>query len=919
MRQSVARFETVWRDEAVDAGEMRVSATAPARLARSLPFGRYRLEVTDADGMGAVSYRFRAGWAGVESAEIPDRIDVAADRRNFAAGEVARLRITPPFAGPATVAVLTDRVVSLREITLAEAGTEIEVPVDPAWGPGAYVAVTGYHPGERREGQPRRALGLTWLGLDPAPRRLEVAIDAPERIRPRQRIALPITIANASGAAMVTLAAVDEGILRLTDFASPDPVAHFLGRRALGVDIRDDFGRLIAPAEGALAVLRQGGDGGFAQMGVQPPQKLVSLFSGLVPVGADGRAIIPLDIPDFAGELRLMAVAWDGARIGAASRAMTVRDQVVAEAALPRFLAPGDSMRLSVLLHNLELPAGEIVAELSTAGGLVLDGPNRLAARLAMGERTSATTMLRAEQGGEGILRLRVTGPEGFSILRESRITMRPARPSMTEMVMGDLAAGAERQVAPPLDRFVPGTARAQASFGAAVRYDAVAALRAVEAFPLACLEQTASRVLALSAGLLAAGDADAALRLQGAVDAMLDRQRYDGAFGLWSANAEAQPWLTPFAVEALLRARMAGASLPEAALRDALRFLDDAVEDAAEATAEERAAQAYRLHALALGGRVRLGAARRLWESASAMPTALSLAQLGAVFARGGDTARAEAAFAAALARSGRGWWGFDYGSAMRDALAVAVLLKESGVLADRLAQVMGVLPGQNFTPETTSTQEQGWAVLAAARLGQGMRPAQVSINGQTLPAAPVITAPLEGPAVLRNLGEASLWHMIATTGIPREALPAARQGLRLTRHFYGLDGKPLNLDTLRMGDSFILLLEARADADGVYQILLQQGLPAGFEITGRFSAAGEVAALPFLGSLTAIDSQPALDDRFAAAVTLNAEAPQARIAVRLRAVTAGSFELPGGEAREMYRPGLFARQNTGRITIQP
>jgi uncharacterized protein YfaS (alpha-2-macroglobulin family) len=711
---------------------------------------------------------------------------------------------------------------------------------------------------------------------------------------------------------------VDEGILRLTGFASPDPVAHFLGRRRLGVDIRDDYGRLLAPAEGALALLRQGGDGGLAGMGIQPPQKLVSLFSGPVRVGADGTAVIALEIPDFAGELRLMAVAWEGNRIGAASRPMIVRDQAVVEAALPRFLAPGDTARLPVLMHNIELPAGEIVAELSTEGALAIEGPTRLTAQLATGERAAPATGLRALSGGEGLLRLRLSGPEGFNVTRESRITIRPARSLLTEVQSAELPGGAEREVAPALDRFIPGTARAELSLGAVVRYDAAASLRAVEAFPLACLEQSASRAIALSAGLFTPAGGDHVARLQAAVLAILDRQRFDGAFGLWSANAEAELWLTPFAVEALLRARAAGATLPEAAVNDALRFLDDAVGDTGETTPEERAAQAYRLHALAMAGRVRLGAARRMMESAGDMPTPLSLAQLGAVFARGGDRARAEQAFNAALSRLGRRWWSFDYGTAQRDALAVATLLKESGLLVDRLAALMGVLPGQNFTPETTSTQEQGWAVLAAARLGQGMRPIEASLDGVALPSAPVVVAPLTAPARLSNLGAATIWQMTATTGIPREALPAARQGLTIRRQFLALDGSALNLDQLRAGDGFVLLLEARADAEERYQVLVQQGLPAGWEITGRFGA-GEVSGLPWLGQLTAVDSQPALDDRFAAAVTLEGENRVARIAVRLRAVTSGNFELPGAELREMYRPGLFARQAAARITILP
>jgi hypothetical protein len=918
VRGSIARWQTVWRDEPMDAEELRVGAGEPARFARRLGFGRYRLEVTEPGGLAITSIRFRAGWAGAAAAEIPDRVDVAADRRTYAPGQTARLRITPPFAGRASLAVLTDRLVSLREIEVPEAGAEVEVPVDAAWGPGAYVAVTVFRPGEARQGQPGRGLGLAWIGLDPAPRTLAVTIDAPPLVRPRQRVEVPVRVGNAQGPVWLTLAAVDEGILRLTNFTSPDPVGHFLGRRRLGVDIRDDYGRLIAPAEGELALLRQGGDEDAAADALQPPQRLVSLFSGVVRADASGVAMVPLDIPDFAGELRLMAVAWAGARVGAAAKPLTVRDQVVAEALLPRFLAPGDEARISVLLHNIELPEGEITAELGVSGGLALAGPARLAARLATGARAEPTTTLRATEGGEGVLRLAVTGPGGFRLERESRITIRSSRPRVTEVAAAELPPGAERPLDPPLARFVAGSARASASFGAAVRYDVAAMLRAVEEFPLHCLEQSASRALALSAGIAAEGEPDRAGRLQRAVEAILDRQRFDGSFAMWSANGEAEPWLTPFAVEALLRARAAGATVPEGALREALRFLEEAIEDAGTDSPAERAAQAYRLHALALAGQPRLGAARRLMEGLDDLPTPLARAQLAAAFARGGDTPRAERAFAAALAATGRRFWGFDYGTAARDALATAVLLREAGLMPAALGRAMTLLPGADFTPARTSTQEQAWAVLAAQVLGQGVREAAIAVNGALLPPRPVVSVPLEGPGTARNLGASPVWMAVSASGIPREPLPAARQGLRVTRRFYALNGQALNLDALRRNDSFILLLELRSETGDRHEAMLLHGLPAGWEIASRLPA-GEVPGMPWLGTLTEADSQPALDDRFAAAVTLTPEQPFARLALRLRAVTPGTFELPGAEAQDMYRPGIFARQNTARITVLP
>ncbi|MGK7866128.1 alpha-2-macroglobulin family protein [Falsiroseomonas sp. E2-1-a20] len=918
MRERLARYETVWRDEPVDSAEIEVAPGRPARFARNLGFGRYRIEVTEPNGLAIASIRFRAGWAQAEAAEVPDRVDVAADRRAYAAGDTARLRITSPFAGRASIAVLTGTVVSVREIEVPEAGAEVEIPVDAAWGPGAHVSVTVFRPGNAPAGRPGRALGLAWIGLDPAARRLEVAIEAPPLARPRSQVAIPLRLTGAGSTAMVTLAAVDEGILRITNFPSPDPVEHFLARRRLGLDIRDDYGRLIAPAEGEAAVLRQGGDdmGGAALL--QVPQRLVALFQGPVAVGADGSATVTLDLPDFAGELRLMAVAWDGARIGAAARPMTVREQVVAEALLPRFLAPGDEVRLPVLLHNVELPAGDFRVSLTATGAIELAGPASLDVNLAAGARAVPATTLRGAVVGQGRLRVAVSGPGGFSTVREAEITVRSSRPAVTEIAVSTLAPGATAAVALPAARFLPGTWRATASWGAPVRYDPMALLGALRRFPLDCVEQAASRVLALSYAPANADTAqeDAAL-LGRSIASVLDRQRYDGRFGYWSAEGSVQGWASLYATEALLRARAAGAAVPEAALEAALQAADDDLEDSGD-SAEFFAIHAYRVHVLSLAGRNRLGAARRLAEQLEKLPTPLAKAQLAAAFARAGDTARGEAIFAAALADPARQVWYGDFGSAARDALATALLLRESGVAQDRLPALLARLPGAEFTPAVSNTQEQAWAVAAAFVLGRDGRPARITLDGRDLPVAPVVTAPLTAAGSARNRGEAPVVQAVSIAGVPTSPLPAASQGMRVARRFFALDGQPLNLDALRAGTGFVLLLEARATTNDRHQAMVIQGLPAGWEIAGRLGP-GAVPGMPWLGELTAPDVQPARDDRFAAALDLTPDQPLARFAVRLRAVTAGSFELPGMEAQDMYRPGVFARQNVARITVLP
>jgi hypothetical protein len=768
--------------------------------------------------------------------------------------------------------------------------------------------------GDPQTTRPGRAIGLTWVGIDPATRRFSLVLDAAEKYPPRARARIPV---RGTPGAWVTLAAVDEGILRLTNFSSPDPVPHFLGRRRLGLDIRDDWGRLIAPAEGEATALRQGGDDGSFVL-PDTPVRTVTLFTPPVQIGANGTVEIPLELPDFAGQVRLMAVGWSGSRIAAATGKILVRDPLVAEPLLPRFLAPGDEARLTVLMQNLELPPGEASAMVSVDGPLTLAGPSRLAAILNRDQQATPITVLKATGAGRGIIRLDVSGPGGFRVQREVAITIRPARGATSMVAGGELAPGAQTRLVPAGERFLAGTWRAQASFGGPVRYDVPALLRTLETYPLRCLEQATSQgfPLALLPDGPLAGPQRAA-QLQQTVLQVLDRQRYDGGFGLWSAAGEAQGWLSAYATDFLARAKAAGAAVPEQALKDALKFLAEAADNAGN-NPQETANQAYRLYVLAAAGQGRPGAARVLAENLDALPTPLARAQIGAALALARDRPRAEAAFRAALDSPARKFWYGDYGSALRDQAALVVLLKESGLLPDRLARLINTLPGADLVPAMLSTQEEAWTIAAAAVLGRDGRPVRVSLDGAALAPGPALSVALSGPMTLRNLDDRPVWQAVSVTGVPTTPLPAARNLMSVRRQFLAMDGTALKLDQLRQNTIFVMLLEGKAEDGQDHTMQLLHGLPAGWEIAGRFGE-GAAPGLPWLGKLTATDAQPAADDRFAAVFLLPANAAGFRVAVKLRAVTPGNFELPGAELSDMYRPGLFARQNVGRITVLP
>ena len=912
VKSSLSSYETVWRDEPLETHDMTIPAGGTLHFARRLDFGRYRLEVAQPRGLAASSVRFRSGWTSSDSPDVPDRADVSADRKAYAPGDTARIHVAAPFAGPATLVVMTDRVLSSRDVDVPAGGGDFDVPVDAAWGPGAYVALHVFRGGTDGK-RPDRAIGLTWLGIDPASRRLDVAFDAPDAVAPRATAHLKLRTAPG---AWVSVAAVDEGILRLTGFATPDAGPHYFGRRSLGVDIRDDWGRLIAPAEGLTAALKQGGDeGAFGRPSI--PQQIVSLFLPPVQADASGAVDVALPFPDFNGQVRLMAMAWDANRLGSTSAELFVRDPLVAEPLLPRFLAPGDTAQMGVLLQNVSLPDGPVAVRVSADGAVSVQGDGAFALTLAHGAQAVPRLMLRAGGVGPAHVTLDVTGPGGFHVQHVAALDVHPVRGTDSAVSAAELPAGGTAALAPQTALFVGGTWAASATFGAPVRYDAGALVRALDGYTLFCLEQATSKgfPLALLPDGAVAGP-DRAIRLQHAVDTVLDRQRYDGAFGLWSASDEAEPWLSVYATEFLLRAKKAGATVGEAAMADALKAVTDPISTPGS-DAEGNALQAYRLYVAALAGQPRAGANRILFESLDSVPTPLAKAQLGSALALSNDRPRAEQAFAAAIASPGRKAWDYDYGDATRDAAAVALLLKESGLLADRLPDMIARLPGGDTKPAGLDTQQEAWLAGAAGVLGRDGTVTRVTLDGRALPPAPVVMASLTGPATARNTGDRPVWQTVSATGVLAQAPAAARAGMRISRKFLQLDGSPLDLSQLRQNTVFVLLLEGSADDGQPHRAQLLQGLPAGWEIAGRL-AAGDAPGLPWLGKLSDTLAMPSSDDRFQAVMALTADKPAFRVAVRLRAVTPGNFEIPGAELSDMYRPAVFARQGSNRVDVQ-
>src|SRR5205085_7966754 len=195
-----------------------------------------------------------------------------------------------------------------------------------------------------------------------AARTLAVNMTVPNLMRQSGTLRVPLKIGGlaAGEEARVTVAAVDVGILNLTNYKPPAPDDHYLGQRRLAAAIRDLYGQLIDGMQGNRGAIRSGGDTpAGALSGAPPTQPPLALFSGIVAVKPDGTAEVSFDIPAFSGTVRVMAVAWSKDKVGHASGDVIVRDPVVLTATLPRFLLTGDQGTIRLDLDNVEGPAGE--------------------------------------------------------------------------------------------------------------------------------------------------------------------------------------------------------------------------------------------------------------------------------------------------------------------------------------------------------------------------------------------------------------------------------------------------------------------------------------------------------------------------------------------------------------------------------
>ncbi|MBN2630288.1 MAG: alpha-2-macroglobulin family protein [Rhodobacteraceae bacterium] len=908
----------------------------PTEITAPVQWGQYELRVRNAAG-AVTSTTFYAGWyAPADVTSTPDTLELSLDKPAYRAGDTATLRIVPRAAGTVLVTVLSNRLISMQAQAVTEGENLITLPVTDDWGAGVYVTASVLRPMDVAAGRnPARALGLAHAAVDPGARKLDVRFETATEATPRgpMPVTLKVDGLGAGDTAYATIAAVDQGILNLTGFTVPDPAGHYFGQRKLGVGIRDVYGRLIDGLNGAQGTVRSGGDAGAqARLQAPPPtEDLVAYFTGPVQVGTDGYARTTFDLPSFNGSVKLMAVVWSSKAVGQAEAEVLLRDPVVVTASLPRFMAPGDESRILLELVHATGPSGRMGLDVAGTGVTLGQVPSGF--DLADKGKAVFAVPVTATTAGLHSITINLTTPDGRQLTKTLTLPVQANDPEIARTTRLTLGKGQTLTLDDSLFAGLsPDASKATMAAGPLARMDTPGLLEALDRYPYGCTEQITSKALPLlyfdqvAQALDIPGADNIHARIEQAVAEVLTNQGATGGFGLWSPG-NGDLWLDAYVTDFLSRARAQGHTVPDKAFRQALDNLRNQVNFAPDFDANANGggeALAYALMVLAREGAAAIGDLRYFADvKGSDFRTALAQAQLGAALASYGDQPRADAMFRKAAARvqalmerDSNQIFRIDYGSNYRDSAAILALAVESGTQVVDQDALMSRL---STNVDRLSTQEASWALMATHALIDRPGSDGITVNGSALtgPLVKVLT-PGSGPVAIVNTGPDTQLTVTAY-GQPTEPEPAGGNGYAITRSYFTLDGQPATLDGVRSGDRLVTVLEIAPLGRGEARLMVNDPLPAGFEIDNpNLISGGQMAALDWLNLEAEVAHSEFRQDRFLTAID-RTNAKPFRLGYIVRAVSPGSFHHPAPSVEDMYRPSFRARGETGRIRIVP
>jgi len=905
--------------------------------------GEYVMTFTDPVSQASTSWTFAAGEDGQTegnwSRASPDRVALVFDKETYRPGETARLQLRAPFSGQAWVALSHDRLLENRVLDLTNNTATLAWTVTEAFVPNVAVSVSVVRPvvGEGVWGA-HRASGAVLLRVLPSERALTVRVQ-PDAVlwRPKNKGIARVAVTDSDGrpasGAAVTVLAVDEGVCLLTDYVTPDPYGYFMAARWGDLGFFDVYRNLMPITSERMfgAASHIGGDDGGDKLlkRLNPVAarrfKPLALWQANVKTDAAGCAEVPFELPEFAGELRLMAIAGNANAVGAADAVVKVKRKLVVQPDLPRFLAPGDQTAVEVVLHN------ESGADCAARVSVRTEGPLSCAQDVtAASLKAGASSVLQVPvtaraQAGTARVIVRVEGA-GEVYEEPVELAVRPAAALCVANESIVLQPGEERAFEPP-HGMLEGSFRQTFFCSAHSAVNLFGALEYVVEYPYGCLEQTVSGALPLLAlsGLedrfpsressLAQEATD---RINAALLRVLSMRRSNG-FAMWPDVREIDPQATLYAALFLVQASQAGYVVPKETLSETVQFLRDRL-SAYYYYGDVPCACAYVCHVLALAGSPEHAWMLRLYERMDSLKPEERF-HLARALIRSGEVERGREVLAQSRSVQGireaafalLAWLEIDPANP-----AVAICCRE-------------IEKTRRSEGHWGSTQDNALALLA---MGAYLRaiPEQPHTFSPTLKWGADHTRTVaatnaytwtpgagadRGTVGLRNEGPGAMYVTRRISYVPNAAkVEAVDAGMKVRRTVLDMKGQPVDLAGLQRGDVVIVRLELDPLERILSDVVVEELLPAGLEIeNAKMAAAG---TLPWIkpNEDNWVLHREVRDDRLLLFSKTFYEKKHFHYAARV--VSPGEFTLPQVRASAMYAPDIYSCHGFGRVTVK-
>ncbi len=941
-------------------------------------YGSYRVEVVDPQTKVVTSLRFWVGYdwedntRGTKSLR-PDQVKLTIDKPSYKVGDIARVNVQAPVAGSGYISLESnDGTIWKKAITIDENGLDVDIPIEN-WGRhDIYISSMIIRPSTDVTVQTvKRAIGLLYLPIDITERQLNFAINAPVKVEPETTVPIKIKMdkqfIQQDKKVTVLVSAVDSGVLNITDFVTPDPYTEFLGRKRYDVNIYDVYGKLIE-ASGRNVGMSFGGDA-MGSGGKKPLNEALIVARQLetIQLNDEGEGVINLPLPDFNGELRIMAQAWDSNRFGKAEKTMKVAAPVIAELTTPRFLSGGDQSILALDLHNLTDSTQNMRVDISTSGLLHQNETKSITVQLDSKQKDIIKIPVAADYGyGKGTIKVDIKGivlenNSDFNISRSWTIGVRPAYAATSRSYVAALNANENWQLSDQaLTGLLENTVEGQLVVSNQPPLNLAQYIKKLFAYPYGCLEQTISGLFPslyanseqlAQLGIKTDSDEKRREKVQAGISRILSMQRSNGSFGLWSNYSEEEHWLTVYATDFLLQAKERGYQVNDKALDAAMTRIGQYIYDASAFNNlsyygeldvlefNKLSVKAYAL--MILSKQEKITSAMRneinqltdkiMNSDTSFIYSPLPLAHLAVTAKLNGYQETYDKllplVFTTPYKYNDR-WLG-NYGSAVRDQSLILSLLIENNMAKNNQASYLYNLSELLNDQRYFSTQELNALFIAGWTLEQHKSGNQfkVSINGKIDDVDSIVSHSYDYEGLTQGLSinnsayDEPLYIKFSVTGYAKTPPAPTSQDdfLTINRTYYDLHGKEITPSSIEVGSMMVVVLDVTAKK-AVHDALIVDFLPAGLELENQNLANSSVnlSTIPWVADLLKSDDineikyQEFRDDRYVAAVNINTYISEnkyrKRVAYLVRAVTTGDYMIPYPYVESMYRPDRFA-----------